>query len=156
MARVLCTIFIRQNKNRDWKPGDGTKTLEHHTDRPEPAQDQARPADHRKDGADPQRDARRFRPTRSPTPPSTSAPGAEGVQGRPLRTQAHRQGRQARAESAETQGHPVRVRGDRTLPAAHGAFHAQRALEDAAHPQGMGVRRYLNMSQLDDNLVEAN
>ena len=24
MARVLCTIFIRQNKNRDWKPGDGT------------------------------------------------------------------------------------------------------------------------------------
>ena len=42
----------------------------------------------------------------------------EGVQGRPLRTQAHRQGRQARAEGAETQGHPVRVRGDRTLPAA--------------------------------------
>lgn len=80
----------------------------------------------------------------------------EGVQGRPLRTQAHRQGRQARAEGAETQGLPVRVRGDRTLPAAHGAFHAQRALEDAAHPQGMGVRRYLNMSQLDDNLVEAN
>ena len=27
---------------------------------------------------------------------------AEGVQGRPLRTQAHRQGRQARAEGAET------------------------------------------------------
>lgn len=80
----------------------------------------------------------------------------EGVQGRPLRTQAHCQGRQARAEGAETQGHPVRVRGDRMLPAAHGAFHAQRALEDAAHPQGMGVRRYLNMSQLDDNLVEAN
>ncbi len=42
----------------------------------------------------------------------------EGVQGRPLRTQAHRQGRQARAEGAETQGRPVRVRGDRTLPAA--------------------------------------
>ena len=53
-------------------------------------------------------------------------------------------------------GRPVRVRGDRTLPAAHGAFHAQRALEDAARPQGMGVRRYLDMSQLDDNLVEAN
>ena len=31
MARVLCTIFIRQNKNRDWNTGDGTKTLEHHT-----------------------------------------------------------------------------------------------------------------------------
>ena len=44
--------------------------------------------------------------------------GTEGVQGRPLRTQAHRQGRQARAEGAETQGRPVRVRGDRTLPAA--------------------------------------
>ena len=80
----------------------------------------------------------------------------EGVQGRPLRTQAHRQGRQARAEGAETQGHPVRVRGDRTLPAVHGAFHAQRALEDAADPQGMGVRRYLDMSRLDDNLTGAN
>ena len=73
MARVLCTFFIRQNKNRDWKPGDGAKTLEHHTDRPEPARGQARPADHREDGADPQRDARRFRPTRSPGPPDTSA-----------------------------------------------------------------------------------
>lgn len=41
----------------------------------------------------------------------------EGVQGRPLRTQAHRQGRQTRAEGAETQGRPVRVRGHRTLPA---------------------------------------
>ena len=41
----------------------------------------------------------------------------EGVQGRPLRTQAHRQGRQIRAEGAETQGRPVRVRGHRTLPA---------------------------------------
>lgn len=80
----------------------------------------------------------------------------EGVQGRPLRTQAHCQGRRTRAEGAETQGHPVRVRGDRTLPAVHGAFHAQRALKDAADPQGMGVRRYLDMSRLDDNLAGAN
>lgn len=155
MARVLCTIFAK-TKNRDWKPGDGTKTLEHHTDRPEPARDQARPADHRKDDTDPQRDARRFRPTKSPGPPDTSAPGSGRVQGRPLRTQAHRQGRQTRAEGAETQGHPVLVRGDRTLPAVHGAFHAQRALKDAADPQGMGVRRYLDMSRLDDNLTGAN
>ena len=75
MARILCAIFIRQNKNRDWKPGDGTKTLEHHTDRPEPARDRARPADHRKDGADPQRDARRFRPTRLLGPPDAIALG---------------------------------------------------------------------------------
>ena len=27
------------------------------------------------------------------------------------------------------------------VPAVHGAFHSQRALEDAAHPQGMGIRR---------------
>ena len=42
------------------------------------------------------------------------------------------------------------------VPAVHGAFHAQRALEDAADPQGMGVRRYLDMSRLDDNLAGAN
>ena len=80
----------------------------------------------------------------------------EGVQGRPLRAEPDRQGRQARGQGSETQGLPVRVRGDRTLPAVHGAFHAQRALEDAADPQGMGVRRYLNMSRLDDNLTGAN
>lgn len=80
----------------------------------------------------------------------------EGVQGRPLRTQAHRQGRQARAEGAEPKVTLFRVRGDRTLPAVHGAFHAQHALEDAADPQAMGVRLYLDMSRLDDNLAEAN
>ena len=73
-ANDSTNFSFAKTKNRDWKPGDGTKTLEHHTDRPEPARDQARPADHREDDADPQRDTRRFRPTRSPTPPSTSAP----------------------------------------------------------------------------------
>ena len=76
-------------------------------------------------------------------------------------------GRQARAQGAEIEGRPVRVRGDRTrsggrpargrrpvrgtglhggldaaegeVPAVHDAFHAQRALEDAAQPPRMGV-----------------
>ncbi len=43
---------------------------------------------------------------------------AEGVQGWPLRTQAHSQGRQTRGQGAETEGRGLRVRGDRTLPAA--------------------------------------
>ena len=59
--------------------------------------------------------------------------GAEGVQGRPLRTQAHRQGRQTRAEGAETQGRPVRVRGDRTLPAARAE---RRGIRDRHVPGG--------------------
>ena len=59
--------------------------------------------------------------------------GTEGVQGRPLRTQAHRQGRQARAEGAETQGRPVRVRGDRTLPAARAE---RRGIPDRHVPGG--------------------
>ena len=76
MARVLCTIFIRQNKkprlearrrNQDPRTSYGSNRT---------ARDQARPADHRKDGADPQRDARRFRPTRSPGPPDTIALGS--------------------------------------------------------------------------------
>lgn len=52
------------------------KTLEHHTDRPEPARDQARPPGRREGHRTIERDARRFRPTRSPTPPDTSAPGS--------------------------------------------------------------------------------
>ena len=40
----------------------------------------------------------------------------EGVPGRPLRAEPDRQGRQVRAQGAEIEGRPVRVRGDRTLP----------------------------------------
>lgn len=40
----------------------------------------------------------------------------EGVPGRPLRPEPDRQGRQARAQGAEIEGRPVRVRGNRTLP----------------------------------------
>ena len=44
----------------------------------------------------------------------------EGVPGRPLRAEPDRQGRQARAQGAEIEGRPVRVRGDRTLPQTRG------------------------------------
>ena len=44
--------------------------------------------------------------------------GPEGVPGRPLRTQAHGKGGQARAQGAETQGRGLRIRGHRTLPQA--------------------------------------
>lgn len=42
----------------------------------EPARDQARPPGRREGHRTIERDARRFRPTRSPTPPDTSAPGS--------------------------------------------------------------------------------
>lgn len=42
----------------------------------------------------------------------------QGVPCRPLRTQSDRQGRQAGAEGAETEGRGLRVGGDRTIPAA--------------------------------------
>ena len=44
----------------------------------------------------------------------------EGVPGRSLRAEPDRQGRQARAQGAEIEGRPVRVRGDRTLPQTRG------------------------------------
>lgn len=44
----------------------------------------------------------------------------EGVPGRPLRPEPDRQGRQARAQGAEIEGRPVRVRDDRTLPQTRG------------------------------------
>ena len=44
----------------------------------------------------------------------------EGVPGRPLRAEPDRQGRQARAQGAEIEGRPVRVRGHRTLPQTRG------------------------------------
>ena len=40
----------------------------------------------------------------------------EGVQGRPLRAEPDRQGRQARGQGAETEGRGLRVRGHRALP----------------------------------------
>lgn len=120
MARVLCTIFIRQNKNRDWKPGDGTKTLEHHTDRPEPARDQARPLGRRKGRRAIERDARRRGRRDRQRRQVRAHRGAEGVQGRPLRPEPDRQGRQARVEGAQTQGRGLRVRGHRTIPETRG------------------------------------
>ena len=44
--------------------------------------------------------------------------GAEGIQGRPLRTQAHSQGRQTRFEGAQAQRRGLRIRRHQTLPAA--------------------------------------
>ena len=44
--------------------------------------------------------------------------GAEGIPCRSLRPEPDRQGRQARAEGAETEGRGLRVRGHRTIPAA--------------------------------------
>ena len=44
--------------------------------------------------------------------------GAEGIQGRPLRTQAHSQSRQTRFEGAQAQRRGLRIRRHRTLPAA--------------------------------------
>ena len=58
--------------------------------------------------ADRQRDARRFRRTRSPTPRDTGVP-ADGRRIGPATTSgADRQGRQARAQGAEIEGRPVR------------------------------------------------
>lgn len=74
--RPAYDFSFAKTKNRDWKPGDGTKTLEHHTDRPAHARDQARPDRHAEGHRDTQRDARRFRPTRSPGRPDTSVPAA--------------------------------------------------------------------------------
>lgn len=44
----------------------------------------------------------------------------EGVPRRPLQARAHRQGRHARAEGAQTEGRPVRIGGGRTLPPVRG------------------------------------
>ena len=42
----------------------------------------------------------------------------QGVPGRPLRAQVHRQGRQARTQGAQAEGRGLRVGGHRTLPAS--------------------------------------
>mgnify|MGYP002240734683 CR=1 FL=1 len=102
-------------KNRDWKEARG-HVQRNHTVRPGHVREQARRHGAREGRADRQRDARRFRRTRSPTPRDTGVP-ADGRRIGPATTSgADRQGRQARAQGAEIEGRPVRVRGDRTLP----------------------------------------
>ena len=89
-----------------------------HTVRPGHVRDQARRHGARQGRADRQRDARRGgRPDRQRRQIREKR-WAQGVPGRPLRAQVHRQGRQARTQGAQAQGRPVRVGGDRTLPAA--------------------------------------
>lgn len=73
--------------------------------------------------------------------------GHEGGQGQlgAVRQRHDRTGSEGRAPGGRR---PVRGTGlhggldaaGRQIPAVHGAFHAQRALQDAADPQGMGVR----------------
>ena len=75
------TIFSRQTmKNRDWKEA-WSHVQGNHTVRPGHVREQARRHGAREGRADRQRDARRFRRTRSPTPRDTSVP-ADG--GRPV------------------------------------------------------------------------
>ena len=89
-----------------------------HTVRPGHVRDQARRHGARQGRADRQRDARRGgRPNRQRRQIREKR-WTQGVPGRPLRAQVHRQGRQARTQGAQAQGRPVRVGGDRTLPAA--------------------------------------
>ena len=101
------TIFSRQTmKNRDWKEAR-SHVQGNHTVRPGHVREQARRHGAREGHRAAERDARRFRRT-------------EGVPGRPLRPEPDRQGRQARAQGAEIEGRPVRVRGNRTLPQTRG------------------------------------
>ena len=59
--------------------------------------------------------------------------GAEGIQGRPLRTQAHSQSRQTRFEGAQAQRRGLRIRRHRTLPAARAE---RRGIPDRHVPGG--------------------
>lgn len=103
-----CTILSRRTGNRDRKEARGC-VRGNHAVRRRHARVRARRHDQDEGRGYRQRDARRFGPTRSPTPRDTNEPANAGVPGRPLR---------ARAEGARTQGRPVRVGGDRTPPVA--------------------------------------
>ncbi|WP_242669109.1 transposase [Bifidobacterium longum] len=66
MARVLCTIFSRQTlENRDWKTRARSHVTADSTGRPGHVGDHPGPYGPQKRRGDPQRDTRRFRPTRS-------------------------------------------------------------------------------------------
>lgn len=75
------TIFSRQTmKNRDWKEAR-SQTRGNHTVRPGHVREQARRHGAGEGRADRQRDARRFRRTRSPTPRDTREATEEGRTG---------------------------------------------------------------------------
>ncbi|TCE59335.1 MFS permease [Bifidobacterium longum subsp. longum] len=89
-----------------------------HTVRPGHVRDQARRHGARQGRADRQRDARRGgRPNRQRRQIREKR-WTQGVPGRPLRAQVHRQGRQARTQGAQAEGRGLRVGGHRTLPAS--------------------------------------
>lgn len=69
----------------------------------------------------------------------------EGVPRRPLQARAHRQGRHARAEGAQTEGRPVRIGGGRTLPPVRGSV--EEALTDVCMA-GVSTRQVDDISQL--------
>ena len=73
MARAGYDFQSITLENRDWKE-TRSQTRGNHTVRPGHVRDQARRHGAGEGRADRQRDARRFRPTRSPGPPDTSAP----------------------------------------------------------------------------------
>lgn len=66
--------FIRQNEKPRLETRRRNHVRGHHADRPAHARDQALSARHAEGHRDTQRDARRFRPTRSPGRPDTSVP----------------------------------------------------------------------------------
>lgn len=114
------TIFSRQTmKNRDWKEARGHVQGNIQFDQAmfeskldamvrEKVERIVNAMPDASDGRDRQRrEIRAFRRT-------------EGVPGRLLRAEPDRQGRQARAQGAEIEGRPVRVRGHRTLPQTRG------------------------------------
>ena len=75
MARTGYDFQSPTQENRDWKEAR-SHVQGNHTVRPGHVRDQARHHGAREGRADRQRDARRFRRTRSPTPPDTSALGS--------------------------------------------------------------------------------
>ena len=66
--------FIRQNEKPRLETRRRNHVRGHHADRPAHARDQALSARHAEGHRDTQRDARRFRPTRSPGRPDTNVP----------------------------------------------------------------------------------
>ena len=119
-------------KNRDWKEAR-SQTRGNHTVRPGHVRDQARHHGAREGRADRQRDARRRGGRDRQRRQIRAHWGAEGIQGRPLRTQAHSQSRQTRFEGAQAQRRGLRIRRHRTLPAARAE---RRGIPDRHVPGG--------------------
>lgn len=117
---MSCVRFsvAKQNKPR-LETGARSHAVADSTGRPGHVGDHIGSDGQKKRRGDVERDARRFRPTRSPAPRATSAAGtARRIGPRPLRAGPYRQGRQDESEGAETEGRGVRVGGDRMLPAS--------------------------------------